>query len=178
MGRKALWTVVGLAVVTVAVAVAQVDFRRGHGWCGNGWHRGGPLGYAAHELKLSDAQVSQVRSIWMEERPTITALLNDLISGAHQLADSTADGKFDESKLQTTAAAEGNTFAKLLIERAFHIARLYHRPERRAASVRRQAAAALAGQDGPCHHAVGKAKPVVWRTEFTEQVQPCVTLFR
>lgn len=125
MGRKALWTVVGLAVVTVAVAVAQVDFRRGHGWCGNGWHRGGPLGYAAHELKLSDAQVSQVRSIWMEERPTITALLNDLISGAHQLADSTADGKFDESKLQTTAAAEGNTFAKLLIERERFISRVY-----------------------------------------------------
>ena len=125
MGRKSLWTVVGLAVVGLAVAVAQADFRRGHGWCGNGWHRGGPLGYLARELKLSDAQVSQVRSIWMEERLTVTALLKDMISGEHQLADATAGGKFDEVKLQTTVAAEGNTFAKLLIEKERFISRVY-----------------------------------------------------
>src|SRR4051812_46081506 len=112
MGRKVRWTVVGLAVVVaLAVTVARADFRRAHGWCGNGWHHGGPLGYVARELKLSGAQVSQVRSIWMEERPTVIALLKDMTSGAHQLADATAGGKFDEGKLQTTAAAESNTFA-------------------------------------------------------------------
>jgi hypothetical protein len=125
MGRKALWTVVGLTVVLLAVTVLRADFRRGHGWCGSGWHRWGPLGYVARELKLSDAQVSQVRSIWMEERPIITALLKDMISGAHQLADATAGGKVDEGKLQTTAAAEGNTFAKLLIEKERFISRVY-----------------------------------------------------
>ena len=125
MRRKTLWVVVGLAVVALAVVVARADFRRGHGWCSNGWHRGGPLGYVARELKLSDAQVSQVRSIWMEERPTVTALLKDMISGAHQLADETTGGRFDEGKLQTTAAAEGNTFAKLLIEKERFISRVY-----------------------------------------------------
>ena len=125
MGRKALWTVVGLAVVALGVTLARADFRRGHGWCGNGWHHGGPLGYVARELKLSDAQVSQVRSIWMEERPTVTALLKDMISEAHQLADATTGGKFDEGKLQATAAAEGNTFAKLLIEKERFISRVY-----------------------------------------------------
>ena len=61
----------------------------------------------------------------MEERPTVTALLKDMISGTHQLADATAGGKFDEGKLQTTAAAEGNTFAKLLIEKERFKSRVY-----------------------------------------------------
>src|SRR5882757_4709515 len=132
MGRKALWTVVGLAVVALAVTVARADFRRGHGWCGNGWHHWGPLAHVARELKLGDAQVSQVRSISIEERPTVTALLKDMTSGALQ------------------------------------IARLHHCPERGAAPIRRQAAATLAGQDGPRRRAARQTKPVTRRTKFTE----------
>ena len=41
MKRKGIWTVVGLVVVAVAVTAARADFRRGHGWCRNGWHQGG-----------------------------------------------------------------------------------------------------------------------------------------
>jgi len=61
----------------------------------------------------------------MEERPTVTALLKDITSGAHQLADATTGGKFDEGKVQAIAAAEGNTFAKLLMEKERFIARVY-----------------------------------------------------
>jgi capsule polysaccharide export protein KpsE/RkpR len=125
MKRKTLWTVVGLVAIVLVVTVARADFRREHGWCGNGWHRGGPLGVVARELQLSDAQVSQVRSIWTEERPTVTALLKDLTSGMHQLVDTTAGGTFDEGKLQSIAAAEGNTFAKLLLEKERFKARVY-----------------------------------------------------
>jgi Spy/CpxP family protein refolding chaperone len=125
MKRKVLWAVAGLAVIALAVTVARADFRRGHGWCGHGWHRGGSLGFVAHELKLSDSQISQVRSIWAEESPTVTSLLKDLTSGLHQLADTTAGGKFDESKVQAIAAAEGNTFAKLLLEKERFKSRVY-----------------------------------------------------
>jgi len=117
MKGKALWTVVGLVAIALVVTVAWADFRRGHGWCGTGLHHGGPLGHVARELKLSDAQVSQVRSIWTEERPTVTALLKELTSGAHQLAAATVGGKFDEGKVQAIATAEGNTFARLLLEK-------------------------------------------------------------
>jgi hypothetical protein len=86
---------------------------------------GGPLGHVARELKLSDAQVSQVRSIWTEERPTVTALLKDLSSGVHDLTDATAGGKFDEDKVQAIAIAEGNTFAKLLMEKERFKSRVY-----------------------------------------------------
>lgn len=125
MKRKALWTVVGLVAIALVVTVARADFRRGHGWFDNGWHHGGPLGHVARELKLSDAQVSQVRSIWTEERPAATALLKDLSSGVHQLTDATAGGKFDQGKVQAIATAEGNTFAKLLMEKERFKSRVY-----------------------------------------------------
>jgi hypothetical protein len=47
----------------------------------------------------------------------VTALLKELTSGVHQLTDATAGGKFDEGKVQAIAIAEGNAFAKLLIEK-------------------------------------------------------------
>ncbi len=125
MKRKALWAVFGLTVVALVITVARADFRRGHGWCGNGWHHGGPLGHVGRELKLSDAQLSQVRSIWIEERPMITALLKDLTSGAHQLANASVGGKFDEGKVQAIVVTEGNTFAKLLLEKERFKSRVY-----------------------------------------------------
>jgi Spy/CpxP family protein refolding chaperone len=123
MKRKGLWTVVGLVVVAVAVTAARADFRRGHGWCRNGWHQGGR--HVARELKLSNAQVSQVQSIWTEEHPMVTALLKDLTSGVHQLTDAIAGGNFDGGEVQAIAAAEGNTFEKLHMEKERFKSRVY-----------------------------------------------------
>ena len=125
MKRKILWLLAGLVVVALGITVARAEFVRGRGWCGNGWHRGGPLGVVARELNLSDAQVAQVRSIWKEERPAVTALLKDMASGMHQLADATVDGKLDEARAQSIAATEGETFARLLIEREHFKSRVY-----------------------------------------------------
>jgi hypothetical protein len=55
----------------------------------------------------------------------MTALLKELTSGAHQLATTTADGKLDGDKVQAIAAAEGNTFAKLLMEKERFRSRVY-----------------------------------------------------
>jgi Spy/CpxP family protein refolding chaperone len=125
MKRKALWTVVGLVAIALALTVARADFGRGRGWCGNEWHHGGPLGNVAGELKLSDAQVSQIRSIGTEERPVMTSLLKDLTSGAHQLIDATTNGRFDEGRVQVLATSEGNTFAKLIVEKERFKSRVY-----------------------------------------------------
>jgi hypothetical protein len=125
MKRKALWTVVGLVAIALVVTVARADPRKGRGWCSHGWHQGGPLGLVVRELKLSDTQVSQVRSIWTEERPTVAALLKELIGGARQLATATVAGKFDEGEVQAITAAEGNTFAKLLMEKERFKSRVY-----------------------------------------------------
>ena len=125
MKRKALWTVVGIVAIALVVTVVRADPRKGRGWCSHGWHQGGPLGLVECELKLSDTQASQVRSIWMEERPPVTALLKELIGGMHQLATATVAGKFDEGEVHAITAAEGNTFAKLLMEKERFKSRVY-----------------------------------------------------
>jgi hypothetical protein len=55
----------------------------------------------------------------------VTALLKDLTSGAHQLAAATVGGKLDEGTAQAIATAEGNTFAKLLMEKERFKSRVY-----------------------------------------------------
>jgi len=123
--RIALWTVVGLVVVALVATVTRADFRGRRGWCGPGWHHRGPLSYVAHELKLNNTQVSEVRSILIEERPTVAALLKELLDGAHQMTGATAGGKLDENKVRTVATAQGDTFAKLLVEREHVKSRIY-----------------------------------------------------
>lgn len=125
MKRKTLWIVAGLILVLVIVVAAGACMRMRHGWHGHRWHHGGPLSYVAHRLKLSDAQVSQVRTIWSEERPTVAALVKSMDDDFHQMADATAGGKFDAGKVQAIAAAEGDTFAKLMVEKEQIEARIY-----------------------------------------------------
>lgn len=125
MRRKTLWTVVGLVAIVLVVVAAGACFRRGHDWHRRGWHHGGPLSYVARELKLSGTQISQVRSIWGEERPTVAALLKSMDDGAHQMADATAGGKFDEEKIHAIAAAEGDAFAGLMVEKEHFQERIY-----------------------------------------------------
>lgn len=125
MKRKALWAVAGLVIVAIAVTIARADFMRGRDWCANRKYHGGPLGIVKRELKLTDAQVSQIRSIWTEERATVTALLKDLVNGARQLNEATAGGKFDEEKVQAITAMEGSTLAKVLSEKERFKSRIY-----------------------------------------------------
>lgn len=128
MKHKILWTAVGLVLVVAAVAAARASFRRGHDWCGHGWHewhRGGPLGYVVRDLKLSSDQVSQVRSAWVQERPAVASLVTEMLDGAHRMADATAGGKVDEDKVRAIATEEGNDFAKLLVEREHFKSRIY-----------------------------------------------------
>jgi hypothetical protein len=125
MKRKALWITVVLVLVAVAATVAGAGFRRGHEWRGHGWHRGGPLGHVARELHLNKAQIAQTRSIALAERPTVAALLKELLGGAHQMAAATIGGTFDEAKVRAIAATEGDTFAKLLVEKERLKSRIY-----------------------------------------------------
>lgn len=127
MKRKTIWITVGVVSVVVLVAIAaRASLRNGNGWCGHGhWHRGGPLSYLSHQLKLSDAQISQVHAIWNEERPAVAGILNNMVDGAHQMSAATVDGRQDEGKVQSIAAAEGNNFAKLLMEKERIKSRIY-----------------------------------------------------
>ena len=77
----------------------------------------GPLGYVAHELNLSDAQKSQIKSMWEAERPTVASLVQELASEGKEMDSATAQGNLDDSKVQAIAARQGETIAKLLVEK-------------------------------------------------------------
>jgi Spy/CpxP family protein refolding chaperone len=130
MKRIIIWSSVGFLVAAVCVLVVRADVTMSHGWGGRewgprGWGGHGPLGYVAHELKLSDAQKSQVESMWKTERPAIASLVHELASENDEMNSATAKGNIDEGKLQVIASRQGETIAKLLMEKEHFEAKVY-----------------------------------------------------
>ncbi len=125
MKRIVIWSSVVFLVAAAGILVLRADSSMRHGWNGRAWGFHGPLGYFAHELKLSDAQKSQVESMWKTERPTIAALVQELASENDEMDAATAKGNIDEGKLQAIASRQGAAIAKLLVEKERFEARVY-----------------------------------------------------
>jgi Spy/CpxP family protein refolding chaperone len=117
MKRYIIWTSVALLLVAIGIIVARADGPGRHRWGGRGWSHHGPLGYVARELNLSDAQKSQIKSMWEAERPTVASLVQELASEGKEMDSVTAQGSFDDSKVQAIAARQGETIAKLSVEK-------------------------------------------------------------
>ena len=117
MKRLGIWFGVALLLVGVGIIVAQANSPERHGWGGTGWSHPGPLGYVAHELSLSDAQMAQIKSMWEAERPTVASLVQELASEGKEMDSATAQGSLDDSKVQAIASRQGETIAKLLVEK-------------------------------------------------------------
>lgn len=119
MKRSMIWTsaIVVLVVIGTGFGVARAVDSGRHGWGGRGWGFRGPLGYVTHELNLSDTQRSQIRKMWQAERPTVAKLVRDLVSEGKEMDAATTQGNLDENKMQAIAARQGETVAKLLVEK-------------------------------------------------------------
>ena len=117
MKRVMIWSSVALLLVATGIIVARADGAGQHGWGRGGWSHHGPLGYLAHELNLSDAQKSQIKSMWEVERPTVKSLVQELASEGKEMDSVTAQGSLDDSKVEAIAARQGATIAKLLVEK-------------------------------------------------------------
>jgi Spy/CpxP family protein refolding chaperone len=140
MKRLIVWSgfLLLLIVVSVVALRAVGPSQRGwdgHGWRGNRWSHHGPLGYVAHELKLNDAQRSQIKSMWQAERPTVASLVQELASENKEMDSVTSQGSFDDAKVQVIASRQGETIAKLLVEKERLESKVYNdvlNPEQRA----------------------------------------------
>jgi len=123
MKRIIVWSsVAAIVVVAGAITIAGAEARR---WCGHGWRHHGPLGYVVHELNLSDAQTSQIKSILQTERPAISGLVHEFAAEAREMDDATVQGNMDESRVQEIASRQGATIAKLLVEKERVKAKIY-----------------------------------------------------
>jgi Spy/CpxP family protein refolding chaperone len=117
MKRFMIWSSVAFLLVAISIVVARADGSGRHGWGGRGWSHHGPLGYVAHELNLSDAQKSQIKLIWEAERPTVASLVRELASEGKDMDSVTAQGSFDDGRVQAIATRQGETIAKLSVEK-------------------------------------------------------------
>jgi Spy/CpxP family protein refolding chaperone len=125
MKRYMIWLSMGLLLVAIGIIVARADGPGRRGWRGRGWSHHGPLGYVAHELNLSDAQKSQIKSMWEAERPEVASLVQELASEGKEMDSVTAQGTLDESKVQAIAARQGETIAKLLVAKERFRSKVY-----------------------------------------------------
>ena len=119
---KHRWVWLGAVLVIVGLGVV---FARAYSPMGHRWYRGGAFRHIARELDLSRAQRSQIRSIWQAEKPAIAALAGEFAAEDKEMASLTAEGAFDEGKVQAIADRQGTTVAKFLVEKEKMKSKIY-----------------------------------------------------
>lgn len=126
MNRILYFTGAVLLIIAGAIGVARAEFGRGHAWGMHGGPGTFPAAYLAHELDLSDAQRTQIKSIWAAERPAVTPLLRQLLNECGEMAAADTNGSFDEAKARAIADKQSATVSQLLVERQRLISRIYN----------------------------------------------------
>jgi Spy/CpxP family protein refolding chaperone len=117
MKRIMIWSGLALLLVATGIFVVRAHGSGRRGFGRGGWGHHGPLAYVAYELNLSDAQKSQIHSMWEAERPAVASLLQELASENREMDSATAQGNLDDNKVETIAARQGATITKLLVEK-------------------------------------------------------------
>ncbi len=87
----------------------------GHG--GHFKHRvvGRIMAHVARELKLTEAQQTEIRAVFAAERQNVMPLLQRLREARQQYDSANAPGGFDEAKARAYASRQAETIAELLV---------------------------------------------------------------
>jgi Spy/CpxP family protein refolding chaperone len=123
--RIVIWSCLAVLLAVAGVAIAGANVRGWQGRFGHRWGHFRAMGYVTHELNLSDAQQQQIRSLWQAERPTVSGLIQEFAAESREMDQATANGNFDESRVQEIAARQGTTVSKLLVEKEHFTTKIY-----------------------------------------------------
>ena len=63
--------------------------------------------------------------MWQAERPVVAKLIRDLASEGKEMDAASTQGNLDETKAQAIAARQGETIAKLLVEKERFKSKVY-----------------------------------------------------
>jgi Spy/CpxP family protein refolding chaperone len=127
MKRNMIWLSAILLIVLIGGGFAVVrSAGSDHRGCyGPRWGFHGPLGFLGRELNLTDAQKSQISTMWQTERPIVGALVKELASEDKEMESATAEGNLDQNTVQAIAGRQGETLSKLLVEKELFRSKVY-----------------------------------------------------
>ncbi len=80
-------------------------------------HRHSRMAYLSRELNLTDAQKAQVKSILQANRPNIRPLRLQMTQNRQALLAATANGAYDQAKVQALALQQGQLMAQLMMQK-------------------------------------------------------------
>lgn len=137
MKRKGI--LLSVAIVTLTLGslglIAQAAHRQD-------WHRGqgGMLQHLTRTYNLTNAQQAQVKALWQSEKQNVVPLLQQLEQGSKEMHAATANGTFDEAKVNQIAQQQSQTITSLLVEKEKLQSKFYQilTPDQRAKFVEMQ----------------------------------------
>ncbi len=112
-----------LGIIAVAVlaggAIFVIAQKAGHvGGPGFGPGRGGHmLGMALRGLDLTDDQQAKVKEIMEASKTNVEPLMHQMRDNHKSIEALTANGAFDQAKVEAAATEQGNIMAKMIVER-------------------------------------------------------------
>jgi Spy/CpxP family protein refolding chaperone len=134
MKRITIGAIVAVALVLMVFIIIRADARGWHTWRAHSGHHPGPLNYLARNLQLSDAQRTQIQTLWQIERPTISAHIREFLAENKEMNALAVQGP-DPSKVEEIANRQAITIAALLVEKEQMQSKIYWtvlNPEQRA----------------------------------------------
>jgi Spy/CpxP family protein refolding chaperone len=83
-------------------------------WGGPGHGTGMGMGLALHELNLTDAQKAQVKQIMQANHASMKPLMTQMEQNRAAMLAVTANGQYDQAKIQALAAQAGQLHAAMI----------------------------------------------------------------
>ena len=125
MKKSRVLILVTVLILLTGFVIAKAEIRGWHrGFGHRDWHHS-PLGYVARELKLTDTQNQQIRTIWEGERPALSKLAKQFADENRALSAATAKGVVNEAEASRIAGLQGATLAQLILEKEHLKAKIY-----------------------------------------------------
>jgi Spy/CpxP family protein refolding chaperone len=110
----------GTAVISSA---QQSDESGAHAWAG---HRHNRMERIAQELNLTDAQKTQIKTIMQSQRAAVRPLIQQLEQNRAAMLTATANGAFDQAKVQQLATQKAQIMAQLSVQKAQVRSQIYN----------------------------------------------------
>ena len=104
--KTKFWSVAVALLALVLCGAAMLSYAQQNEAAGaSGWsgHRHGHMGFMARELNLTDAQKQQIKTMMQSQRATMRPLMQQLAENRKAMLAATANGAFDQAKVQAIA---------------------------------------------------------------------------